>query len=190
MSLLLRIDFVIFVARLLESLSQGRNHFSEPIKVQDAQRRIAEDIRHREPRRYRQASRRLERSPDVLIHPNALIGAPDQATSPESRDECDSINELCRRSSHAELVHEPMNVEKRRRQFIENEVKAVVITEWPLGACQPSPSLSIPDQLALTNPNNDTANALTACISAPGPCTSMFSALITRSHRKYPAAKP
>ena len=192
MPLLLRIDIVVFVARLFEPLSQCRDYFPEPIKVQDTQRRIADNIRHSEPRRYRQASRRLERSPDVLIHPNALIGAPNQSTSPERRDERDAIDELCRRASHAELIHEPMNVEKRRRQLVENEVQAVIIAKWPLGASQRfTPRFAIYDhQSALTNPNNDTANALTACINAPGPCTSKFPALVTRSHRKYPAANP
>ncbi len=193
MTLFLRIDIVVFIARLFEPLSQCRDYFPEPIKVQDAQRRIADNIRHGEPRRYRQASRRLEGRPDVLIHPHALIGAPNQSTSPECRDERDAIDELCRRASHAELIHKPMNIEKRRRQLVENEVQAVIIAKWPLGACQPSPShprSQYPTNWALTNPNNDTANALTACINAPGPCTSKFPALVTRSHRKYPAANP
>ncbi len=136
MTLLLRIDIFVFVARLFEPLSQCRNYFPEPIKVQNAQRRIADNVRHSEPRRYRQASRRLERSPDVLIHPNALIGAPNQSTSPERRDERDAIDELCRRASHVELIHKPMNVEKRRRQLVENEVQAVIIAKWPLSAGQ------------------------------------------------------
>lgn len=102
------------VAWPLESLSQSRNHLPKPIKVQKAQRRTADHVRHCEPRRYWQASRRLERGPDILIHPDALIGAPHQATGTESRDEHDAIDELRRRPSLAELVHEPMNVEKWR----------------------------------------------------------------------------
>lgn len=130
----LAIDLItIFVPRLLESLSQRRNHLPEPIEVQDAQRRVADNIRHCEPRGHRQASRRLERGPDILIHPDALIGAPDQATGSESRDERDPVDELGRRARHAQLIHEPMNIEKRRRQLIKNEIKAVVIAEWPLG---------------------------------------------------------
>ena len=88
------IDSISFIARFLESLSQRRDHSPEPIDVQNAQRRVAHDICYREPRRYRQASRRLKRSPDVLIHPQALIGAPDQATRSKSRNERDAIHEL------------------------------------------------------------------------------------------------
>ena len=149
MPLLLRIDIVVFVARLFESLSQGRDYFPEPVKVQDAQRRIADNIRHSEPWRYRQAPGRLERGPDVLIHPYTLIAAPNQSTSAERRDERDAIDELCRRASHIELIHKPMNVEKRRRQLVQHEVQAVIIAKRPLSASQPSPS---PSPLALNNP--------------------------------------
>ena len=93
---LLGINSIIFASRPLEPLPQRRNHSPEPIKIQDAQRRIANNIRHREPRRYRQASGRLKCSPDVLIHPHALIRAPDQTTGSESRDERDAIDELRR----------------------------------------------------------------------------------------------
>lgn len=144
MLLLLGISLIIFVARLLESLSQGRNHFPKPIEVEPTQRCIADDIRYCEPRRYRQASRRCKRSPDVLIHSDALIGAPDQATGSESRDERDSIDELCRRSSHAELIHEPMNIEERRRQLIKDEIQAVIIAERSLALVSPAHFSNIP----------------------------------------------
>lgn len=122
MQSLLDITFIISVAWLLEPLSQGRYHSAKPIEVEHTQRRIADHIRYREPRRYWQTSGCVECSPDVLIHPHALIGTPDQATSSESRDERDTIDQLCRRARHAELIHEPMNVEKGSRQLIKDEV--------------------------------------------------------------------
>lgn len=121
-SLFLGIDSLIFASRPLKPLPQRNNHFPEPVKVQDTQRRIANNIRHREPRRYRQASGRLSRSPDVLIHLHGLIRAPNQATGSERRDERDAIDELRRRSSHAKLIHEPVDIEKWRRQLIQNEI--------------------------------------------------------------------
>ena len=109
------IGVVILVSRLLESRSHGRDHSPEPIEVEHAQRRVADDIGDREPRRDWQASARLECCPDVLIHPDALIRAPDQTAGAERRDERDSVDELRGRPGHTQLIHEPMDVEKRRR---------------------------------------------------------------------------
>ena len=188
----LKISPIISVAWLLESLPHRRNHPPEPVEIKHTQRRIADHIGSRQPRRYRQTSRRLKRSPNVLIHPHALPRAPDQATGSERRDERDAVDELGGGSGHVELVQEPVDVEKGRRELVEDEIQAVVVAEGPLGvvSLDASSSLFRRRSAALTNPNNDTASALAACISAPGPCTSMSTALVARSQRKYPAANP
>ena len=133
-SSLLGIKTTIFKVRLFKSLSQRRDHSPKPVEVQSAQRRIADHICYRKPRRYRQATRRLKSSPDILIHPDALIRAPDQATGAESRDERGPIHELCGRPRHAELIHEPVDIEEWRRQLVQDEVQTVVIAEWALGS--------------------------------------------------------
>ena len=122
--------FVYF--RLLEALHQCLNHLPKPEKVQNTQSRIADHICNSQPRRYWQTSRSLERDPNILIHPQRLICAPQQPTTPERRDERYAINQLRRRPRHANLIHKPMNIKKRSRQLIEYEIEAVVIAKRTL----------------------------------------------------------
>ena len=98
--------------RPLEPPPHRLNHPPEPIKIQHAQRRVADHVRRSQPRRHRQSSRRLECGPDVLVHAHALVGAPDQAAGGEGGDEGDTVDELGGGARHVELVHEPVDVEK------------------------------------------------------------------------------
>lgn len=113
----------LLVPRLLEPPPHRLDHPPEPIEVQHAQRRVADHVRRGEPRRHRQAtSRRLECGPDVLVHTHALVGAPEQAAGGEGGDEGDAVDELGGGARHAELIHEPVDVEEGGRELVQDEV--------------------------------------------------------------------
>lgn len=88
--------------------------------------------------------------PHVLVHARGLISAPDETAAEEGREEHDAVVELGTGASHVELVEEPVEVQERRRELIEDEGAAVVVDERPLrrlllvGVCESCEGLGGP----------------------------------------------
>lgn len=74
----------------------------------------------------------IQRKPDVLIHFDGLIGSPNKTAGSKSANEDDAVDELRGRPGQAEFVYEPVDVEERGGELVEDEVEAVVVYEWAL----------------------------------------------------------
>lgn len=61
-----------------------------------------------------------------------MVGSPNQSAGAKGADEDDAIDKLRGRPGHAEFVHEPVDVEKRGGQLVQDEIEAIVIYEWAL----------------------------------------------------------
>ena len=70
--------------------------------------------------------------PDVAEDVESSVSAPDQARKEKRQYEYYAIVKLCIRASHVQLVEEPVEIEKRRREFKEDEDGSVVVDEWSL----------------------------------------------------------
>lgn len=77
----------------------------------------------------------MQCKPDVLIHFERLVGSPNKTAGAKSANKDDAVDELRGRPSHAEFIHEPMDIEERGGKFVEDEVEAVVVYEWSLEYC-------------------------------------------------------
>ena len=75
----------------------------------------------------------MQRGPDVLIHANTLVGAPEEAAAEEAAQEKDAVVPLGAGAGHVELVEEPVEVQEGGGEFIEDECWAVEIEERALG---------------------------------------------------------
>ena len=74
----------------------------------------------------------MERGPDVLVDADGLVGAPDEAAGEEGDGQEDAVVELRLGARPAEFVEEPVEVEKGRRELVEDEGGAVEVDEGPL----------------------------------------------------------
>jgi len=117
---------------LVKSAPHTLDHQPKPVEVQSTQRRISHHISNCQPEMYGKASRNLGRRPEILIHPDALVGSPYQSAASKGREKRNAVDKLSRRPSHADLVHEPMHVEEGGGELVENEIDAVIIAEGPL----------------------------------------------------------
>ena len=96
----LRSLLLIVITRLLKAFSQRLDHPSEPVKVESAQCRIADNISNRQPWRDGQSSKRMRCGPYILVHPDGLICTPKQTATSKSCYKRNTIDQLSRRSSH------------------------------------------------------------------------------------------
>lgn len=71
-----------------------------------------------------------------MIHPDRLIRPPQQPTPAEGSEQRHAIDQLRCRARETEFVHEPVDIQKRGGQFVEDKIEAVVIAERSL--CQKS----------------------------------------------------
>lgn len=69
---------------------------------------------------------------DVGEDADGLIRSPYQAGAEKGRDEDDSVVELQVGASHVELIAIPVDVEKRRGEFVQDENWRVVVHKRPL----------------------------------------------------------
>ena len=74
----------------------------------------------------------MQRGPDVLVHADGLVGAPDEAAGEEHEEEHDAVVPLVFGACEVDFVEEPVDVEKRGGEFVEDEGGAVEIHEGPL----------------------------------------------------------
>lgn len=110
------------------------DHPAKPVKVQGAQNGHACHICYREPRRHWQLSGILYGSPHVLVHSEGLVVSPDQSTAAKGCNQSDAVVPLELTACPAQFVEEPVDVDKGGRQFVENEVKTVVVEERALSS--------------------------------------------------------
>ena len=52
--------------------------------------------------------------PDVLVHADGLVGAPEEPAREEGEEEEDAVVPLRSRACHTELVEKPVDIEERR----------------------------------------------------------------------------
>ena len=132
-------DSLIFPARLpfcfLKPRSNGFDHPPEPVEIQDIQDGRASKKGKCQPWWNRKISRGFKGAPNVLIHFDRLVGPPDQSAATKGGDESNTIDELGLASRHTQLVHEPMDIQKRRGQLVEYEIQAIVVHERSLPLC-------------------------------------------------------
>lgn len=138
----------------VESLADGVDHLEEPVKVQRVQGHIAADVDRRQPYGYRvlrghelhgfgipgrdigllgryEVGPPVNTGPDIAIEEDRLIGAPHQTAREEGGDQHEAVVELSARTSHAELVKEPVDIEEGRGQLPQDKVAAIEIDKWP-----------------------------------------------------------
>lgn len=69
---------------------------------------------------------------DIVQHVIRLIYAVDEARAEEGGYQCDAVVELRGGACHANLVEEPVEVEKGRGELVEDEDWSIVVHERPL----------------------------------------------------------
>ena len=74
----------------------------------------------------------MEDQPDILIYACRLICSPYQSAPKERQKQQYAIAELETGTGHVALVKEPIEIQERRRQLIEDKGYAVVVCEWML----------------------------------------------------------
>lgn len=120
-------------SRLLKPLPNRLDHTRKPVQIQKTQQRRTSQIRERQPGWHGKSfPLGIQRKPDVLIHFDGLIGSPNKTAGSKSANEDDAVDELRGRPGQAEFVHEPVDVEERGGELVEDEVEAVVVYEWAL----------------------------------------------------------
>jgi len=151
----------------------------------------------------------LDGGPDVLVHADGLVGAPDEAAGEEDEEEEEAVVELEAGAGEVELVEEPVDVEEGGGELVEDEGWGVEVDE---GALEDRDSARLARGVAdvcardcrdvqiehgvagyggrLTNPSENTISAAIACANMPHPKIPTCTALTHRSHKKYPAANP
>ena len=70
--------------------------------------------------------------PDILEDANGLIGAPEQATAEEASEEEHAIIPLRTGAGHVQLIEEPVKVEERRGELVEDKSRAVEVDKRTL----------------------------------------------------------
>lgn len=79
---------------LFEAFLHRRYHLTKPIEIQSAQYTVTGDVCECQPRRDRKLSRLCVGGPDVPVHHNRLVRAPDEATTAKCCEEHDAIDQL------------------------------------------------------------------------------------------------
>ena len=74
----------------------------------------------------------MEDQPDILINACCLICSPCKPAAKKCQEEQYAIAELETGTGHVALVKEPIEIQERRGQLIENKGYAVVVCEWVL----------------------------------------------------------
>ena len=74
----------------------------------------------------------MQCGPDVLGDADGLIGAPEQATAEEAREEKHAIVPLRTGAGHVQLIEEPVEVKKGGRELVEDESRAVEVDKRTL----------------------------------------------------------
>lgn len=74
----------------------------------------------------------VEGFPDVSRDVVGLIGAPDQTAGEEDGEQDQAVVQLRSGAGHVQLVEEPVEVQKRGGQLVQDEGRAVIVDEWAL----------------------------------------------------------
>lgn len=74
----------------------------------------------------------VQSSPYILIDADRLVGTPDESATEEGKEEHESVVELSLRSSHIELIEEPVEVQEWRGEFVKDERAAIVVDKRSL----------------------------------------------------------
>ena len=74
----------------------------------------------------------MECGPDIGVDAKRLVGAPDKAAAEERGKKEDAVVPLGSRARHLELVEEPVEIEERGGELVENECGAVKVYERTL----------------------------------------------------------
>ena len=74
----------------------------------------------------------MDRCPDVLVDPDGLIGTPDEAATEEREEEEDTIIELWFRARHVYFVKEPVEVEERGGELVEDKCRPIEVDKRSL----------------------------------------------------------
>jgi hypothetical protein len=119
----------------------------------------------------RRIVRQLDGAQNVANHVEAKVRSICQSRAKESNEEEDAIYELDDSARHFQLVAEPMNVEERRRQLVQNERRGVVVDKWSLPTASVNVTAPIESSffVRLTNPAEYTSSDEIACASIPNP---------------------
>ena len=70
--------------------------------------------------------------PNVLIDADRLVCAPEQAAAEEAGEEKHAIVPLRSRAGHVEFIEEPVKIEERGGELVEDERRAVKVDERSL----------------------------------------------------------
>lgn len=74
----------------------------------------------------------MDGGPDILVHSDGLVGAPDEAAGEEDEEEEEAVVQLEAGAGEIELVEEPVDVEERRGELVEDEGRGVEVDEGAL----------------------------------------------------------
>lgn len=158
---LLRCSVSLPPSRRNEPLPHRLDHLRKPVEIQQAQRRIANQINANQPKRQlaesavsRHAGRERGRVPaaftlehgrcqrarggggqrriDVRVDEDGLVCAPHDAAAEEGHEQGDAVVELGLGAGKIQLVAEPMDVQEGGGELVEDEGEAVVVSEGPL----------------------------------------------------------
>ena len=70
--------------------------------------------------------------PNVLVNADRLICAPEQAAAEKAGEEKHAIVPLRSGAGHVEFIEEPVKIEERGGELVEDECGAVKVDEWSL----------------------------------------------------------
>ncbi len=70
--------------------------------------------------------------PDVGVHADGLVAAPDEAAAEEGGEQQEAVVPLRAGAGHVQLVEEPVEVEEGGGELVEDEGGAVEVDEWSL----------------------------------------------------------
>ena len=63
----------------------------------------------------------MDGAPHVLVDDGRLVGTPDEAAREEGEEQGDAVVQLGLGARHAELVEEPVDVEERGGELVQDE---------------------------------------------------------------------
>lgn len=74
----------------------------------------------------------MQSRPDILIHADGLVGSPDEPTAEEGPKQDDAVVPLVFGARQVQFIEEPVDVEERGGEFVEDECGTVEIEEGSL----------------------------------------------------------
>lgn len=74
--------------------------------------------------------------PHVDVDMNRLVGTPEQTATEEGGQQQHAVVPLCLTTSHVDLVQEPVDIQERAGEFVEDKCGGVEVDEWPLWTSQ------------------------------------------------------